>query len=69
VSFDGRLRVAGGAGEPAVTLIGQAVAPNGGGPVEVLRSVRYQPSDDPGAALRVLLSAVEDAVHTAGAGF
>jgi hypothetical protein len=61
--------VAANAGGPAITLIGQAGLPDGGEPVEVHQSVRYQPSDDPGSALRLLLSAVEDAVHTAGAGF
>jgi hypothetical protein len=68
VSFDGRLRVAAGAGEPAITLIGQAGLPDGE-PVAVHESVSYQPSDGPGSALRALLTAVETALHTAGAGF
>ena len=61
--------MAAGVAEPAITLIGHAGLPDGGEAVEVNQSVRYQPSDDPGPALRLLLSAVEDAVHTAGAGF
>jgi hypothetical protein len=69
VAFDGRLRVGAAAGEPAITLIGQAGLPEGGEPVEVHQSVRYPAADDPGPALRALLSAVEDAVHAAGAGF
>jgi hypothetical protein len=67
VSFEGRLRVA--AREGAVTLTGHAslAGPEAGGPDAIVGVDRSMGTADLGTTIRELLSALEDAAHTASA--